>query len=187
MNLPFRLETDLETRICTNPQWQEGAAWGNPRPGHPEGRVAQHIAEVLASVERNASTPDERRDLRLIALLHDTFKYRVDRSKPRIGDNHHAMIARHFAEHYIDDPALLDVIELHDTAYNCWRSAKNSGDWARAEQVAGNVLSRLGAALPLYVRFYRCDNATGDKDSAPLAWFEDYLQKRGVSVPSGAI
>jgi hypothetical protein len=30
------------------------------------------------------------------------------------GENHHAMIARRFAERYVDDPKLLDVIELHD-------------------------------------------------------------------------
>jgi hypothetical protein len=44
-------ETELETRIVSDPEWQEGAAWGQPRPGHPEGVVGAHIEEVLRNVD----------------------------------------------------------------------------------------------------------------------------------------
>ena len=37
MHLPFQLETDLEKQICADPTWQQGAMWGEPRPGHTEG------------------------------------------------------------------------------------------------------------------------------------------------------
>ena len=90
-----------------------------------------HIADVLANVERQATSPEERRALRLIALIHDTFKYRVDQSRPKTGPNHHAAIARAFAERYIDDPALLDIIELHDEAYNSWLAGARNGRWPR--------------------------------------------------------
>ena len=36
------------------PDWREGAAWGDPRPGHPEGSVQAHIEDVLANVDRVA-------------------------------------------------------------------------------------------------------------------------------------
>jgi hypothetical protein len=39
--------------------------------------------------------------LRIIAIIHDTFKYKVDRSKPKEGENHHGMLARRFAEKFI--------------------------------------------------------------------------------------
>jgi hypothetical protein len=183
MQLPFALETDLERRICADPAWQAGAAWGKPRPGHGEGAVVNHIAEVLANVDRQASTPEERAALRLIALIHDSFKYQVKEGQPRIGENHHAMRARHFAERYLTDPDILDVIELHDAAYHCWRLGHHTGDWARARERAEQLLRRLGAAWLLYLRFFRCDNDSPYKEHAPLAWFERFLRQHGYAVP----
>ncbi|SRR5579885_1582552 len=86
MELPFQTETPLEALICANPEWQKGAAWGHSRPGHPEGQVAYHIAEVLENVNRHATSAEERTDLRLIALIPDTFKYRVNPDKPKKRD-----------------------------------------------------------------------------------------------------
>lgn len=183
MQLPFTLETDLERRISADPAWQAGIAWGTPRPGHGEGAVMNHIAEVLANVERQASTPEERAALRLIALIHDSFKYQVVEGQPRTGENHHAMRARRFAERYLDNPAILDVIELHDAAYHCWRLGHHTGDWVRAEERAEHLLRRLGATWPLYLRFFRCDNDSPYKERAPLRWFERLLRQRGYPVP----
>jgi hypothetical protein len=184
MQLPFPLETPLEEMICASEDWQRGAAWGAPRRGHPEGRVADHIAEVLANVERHATSPEERTDLRLIALIHDTFKYRVDPNQPKSGENHHARIARRFAERYLEDRALLEIIELHDEAYNSFEMGERKGRWKDAEDRAIRLARRLGTSLPLYVRFYRCDNETGSKTQAPAAWFEELLQRQGYTVPA---
>ncbi len=184
MEMPFQAETPLEALICADPAWQDGAQWGEPRSGHPEGKVIYHIAEVLANVDRHATSPQERRDLRLIALIHDTFKYRVDRDKPKSGENHHAMIARRFAERFLGDRALLHIIELHDEAYNSWQVGARKGKWDVAEERASRLVARLGEALPLYVRFYRCDNETGSKSAESLRWFETFLQQRGHQVPA---
>jgi hypothetical protein len=186
MQLPFALETPLERRICADPVWQAGAVWGKPRPGHGEGSVVNHVAQVLANVERHATTPTERRALRLVALIHDNFKYQVRPEQPRVGENHHAMLARHFAGRYLDrhaDAAILDVIELHDEAYHCWRLGHHTGDWTRAEARATRLLERLGASWPLYLRFFRCDNDTPYKEQAPVHWFERFLRARGLTVP----
>ena len=67
--LPFQMETELEAKICTDDEWKQGVMWGKPRPGHSEGQVSYHIAEVLANVDRLSRTEDERRALRLIALV----------------------------------------------------------------------------------------------------------------------
>src|SRR6266700_5235887 len=115
--LPFTLETELEKRIAADPAWQEGVLWGIPRTGHLEGAIKYHIADVLANLDRQCLNDEERHFLRLVVLVHDTFKYQVDETRPRIGKNHHAYIARKFAERYVDDPVLLDIIELHDEAY----------------------------------------------------------------------
>ena len=180
MEIPFRLETELEARICADAEWKKGAEWGKPRPGHSEGVVMYHIAEVLANVDHLATTHEERRILRLIALIHDTFKYRVDPSKPKIGANHHAVIARTFAERYIDDLALLEIIELHDEAFNSWRIGASKGRWKEAEERASRLVARLGSSLSLYLRFYRADTATGSKEDDSLIWFGQFLRRIGA-------
>ena len=156
-------------------EWIEGAAWGDPRPGHPEGIVAVHVAEVLGNIDAVATDDEDRRRLRFVALTHDTFKHRVDRDRPRTGENHHAMIARRFAEKYTDDQELLDVIELHDEAYNSWVKGDRGRTWDAAEQRARRLVDRLGDSLGFYVRFYRADNATGSKSRKPLVWFEQLV------------
>jgi hypothetical protein len=124
-------ETALERRIVDDPEWQAGAAWGMPRPGHPEGSVAAHIEELLANIDDQALGALDRERLRFVALVHDTFKHRVDRDQPRTGDNHHAAIARRFAARYTRDAELLELVELHDEAYNAWVNGHAAGTGRR--------------------------------------------------------
>lgn len=169
--LPFDLETDLERQICRDPEWVEGARWGIPRPGHPEGTVLLHIHEVLQNINRIATSPDERASLRLIALVHDTFKYQVDMTMPRSGPNHHAARARAFASRYISADIVLDIIELHDEAYNAWQMGGRKGRWAKAEARGAELLHRLGPNVDLYLRFFTADNLTGNKTPESVDWF----------------
>lgn len=185
MKWPFTLETDLEKKIAEDPEWQKGAVWGKPRYGHLEGPIMYHIADVLRNIDRQCPPPEERRILRLIALIHDTFKNHVDESRPKIGTNHHGYIARKFAERYIHDPALLDIIELHDEAYNSWRLGAYKGRWHHAEERVDHLLQRLGPSLPLYVRFFHADSDTSSKEKAPVLWFEQFLKSRGFEQPPG--
>ena len=131
-----------------------------------------HIEDVLGNIDLLALDRRDRERLRLVALIHDTFKHRVERGKPRTGENHHATIARRFAERFIDDSEVLDVIELHDEAYNSWVKGDRGGDWSAAVSRARNLIDRLGDSLDFYLRFYRADNATGSKNKTPLDWFE---------------
>ncbi len=183
--LPFTLENDLERKIAADPEWQRGVDWGKPRTGHLEGPVKYHIADVLRNIdasEPSQGDPEARRKLRLIALIHDSFKYRVDETRPKIGNNHHAHIARHFAERYITDPEILLIIETHDEAYNIWRLGYYKNRWKHAEERADQLLKHLGPSLPLYVRFFYADSDTESKNPAPVAWFEHYLASRGVAL-----
>ncbi len=165
-------ETELEERIVRDPRWVAGASWGMPRPGHPEGQVGLHIVEVLRNLDRQQLQAGDRVKLRLVALVHDSFKNEVDRTSPRTGDNHHAVIARHFVERFTTDLDVLEVTELHDEAYNAWSAGNRWGDWTRASARARQLIERLGPRLSLYLAFYRADNATGDKLTTPFDWFE---------------
>jgi hypothetical protein len=165
--------TPVERRIISDPRWLRGVAWGEPRDGHPEGAVVLHVVAVLENVERLALDDRDRDRLRFIALVHDSLKADVDPSKPKVGDNDHAVLARRFAEEFTDDAEVLVVIETHDDAYRAWRCGQRAGDPGKSDAAARALIARLGAALPLYLRFYEADNAVPGKSREHRRWFTE--------------
>ena len=171
MELPFSLETDVERAIAADSEWRRGIEWGSPRRGHPEGAVKAHIADVLENVEREATSSDERRRLRLAALVHDAFKFRAPEGSARVGSpGHHGSLAAEFLARFVDDPGLVEVVRWHDEGFAAWMGLRR--DRGRAEARARALAERLGADLPLFLRFFRADNATEGKSPASVAWFE---------------
>jgi hypothetical protein len=170
-------ESDLEKTLIKDPDFTCGAMYGKPRPGHPEGQVIYHIKDVLNNIDQFYENDEDRSELRLIAILHDTFKYKVDQTKPKTGENHHGMIARRFAEKYFTESAvrILELLELHDEAYNSWQKGFRRNDWYGAKKRAMTLINKLeeNDCTDLYLKFYRCDNATGDKSSDNYVWFEN--------------
>jgi hypothetical protein len=173
-------ESAWERLVLSHPEWIEGARQGVPRPGHPEGQIVFHVIEVLKNVDTwcrdNKVAPADREKLRLIAMIHDTFKHKVNRSVPKSGENHHAMIARRFAERIgIKDVEILEVIEHHDDAYNAYNSGLRHGhDESKAVSRLRTLAATLTAKkvrLELYKAFYWCDSNTGSKDQTPYTWF----------------
>lgn len=169
-------ETELERQIMSDKEFIEGALFGYPRPGHPEGQVVSHIREVLDNVEKY-STKENRQVLRLIAIVHDTFKYKVDISQRKIGSNNHAYIAKQFSKKYCSDKIILDIIELHDEAFSAYQNGARDNNWQKAEERARQLLHRLGSSVSLYLTFYKCDNETGDKNQECFVWFEGFIKK----------
>lgn len=166
-------ESLLEKQIMSDPEWIEGASWGMVRENHPEGKIINHIIDILENIDKlNDISIEEYEKLRLLAIIHDTFKYRVDITKPKIGRNNHAVIARIFAEKYIDDRDVLKIIEQHDEAFNAWRKGVDGGDWKKAQQRLNNLVRLLGENIKLYYLFYKCDNKTEGKDQECVRWFE---------------
>lgn len=173
----FEYETNLEWMISQRPAWRLGLTYGKPRPGHPEGMVVYHIAEVLGNVDKFYRDHPNRAKLRLITMIHDNFKYLVDRSLPKDGENHHGMLARRWAERLLTDPEVLDVIETHDEAFNAWCKGNRTGKWEEVEERALRLIKRMGDSIDLYVAFFKCDNYTGDKTIDPFVWFEGIVKK----------
>lgn len=183
LSLPFVPESALERASVADPAWIAGIESAAARRRRPLGAVAEHVAEVLARVDELALDPRDRERLRVVALVHDSFKHRVARGRARTGENHHGMIARSFAEKYVDDPAVLDVIELHESAYNAWLKGERGRDWAAAVARATGLLERLGPSFDLYLRFARADCAAGSRNDAPLDWFERVVEWHRGPLP----
>ena len=49
-------ETELERAVLDDPELREGLAWGQPRPGHPEGSIAAHVIDLLRKIEEDGET-----------------------------------------------------------------------------------------------------------------------------------
>lgn len=166
-------ENEREEKIIEDPEWVEGALWGMARSGHPEGMVLNHIVAVLGNIEKLENLSVKRReDLRLIALIHDTFKNKVDIKKPRVGENNHANIAAHFSEKYTKDRLIYEVIELHDEAFNAWAQGVRNDVWEKAESRLQRLIEIMGNNIDLYYQFYKCDNLLPGKSQEPVEWFE---------------
>ncbi len=166
-------ENGREIAICEDPEFEQGVLYGKKRKGHPEGQVIYHIKEVLENIDKYYKDDDEREELRLIAILHDSFKHKVDQTKPKVGENHHGTIAERFALNYCHNTRVLNVIQQHDEAYNAWQKGGRHNDWFGAEKRAEKLINKLNAfsSLNLYLKFYRCDNETGDKSRDNYEWF----------------
>jgi hypothetical protein len=171
----FTPETELERRLAADPILQEGWEWGKPRSGHPEGTVGAHVADLLETIDRWGETGRRREELRFLALVHDSLKYRVQTWRPRTGENHHAMRARRFAERYTDDERLLATLEQHDRPYNLWRKVRRRG--RLDEQAFSAMLERI-PDLDLFVRFVELDGSTEGKTQEPIRWLQNELAMR---------
>ena len=95
------------------------------------------------------------------------------------------MIARRFAEPLIDDDVVLDVIELHDEAYNAWQCGNRDGRWDKAERRALALVERMGENIALYLAFYRCDNSTEGKLQDCFEWFDDFVKRNEIGASVG--
>ena len=170
-------ETDLERAVLADPVLQEGLAWGKPRHGHPEGSVGAHVEDLLETIERWGETGRRREDLRFMAIVHDSQKYKVQNWRPRTGENHHAMRARRFAERYTDDERVLAAIELHDQPYSLWRKVERRG---RMDEHAFNEMVDRIPDIDLFMRFVELDGSTEGKTHAPIRWLKSELAQRGL-------
>ena len=175
-------ENELERKIISDKLFQEGVFWGEPRWGHPEGKVIFHIREVLDNVDKISEiSASFRADLRITAILHDSFKHLEEQTRPRLNwDKHHAVYARKFAERYIHQKHILDLIELHDEAYYAWHLFKNSNILS-SEQKLSALLERFDEEhKQLYYLFFKSDTYTGDKIIDSVLWFEDRV--KGLNI-----
>ncbi len=173
-------ENELELALLQSEAFTTGLLWGVPRYGHPEGQIYRHIKEVFENIEKLQISPEDRSRLRLITLVHDTFKYKEHKGFPRNWSKHHSILARQFLEPFCNDQVVLDIVELHDEAYYSWRFTHLYHQPKKGAKRLRNLLDRLGNNLQLYYLFFKCDTQTGDKTQAPVHWFEEYIE--GIEI-----
>ena len=175
-------ETPLERKFLQDEDFRRGLIWGVPRYGHPEGTIWRHIIEINRNIDALPVDQATRRKLRTVCWTHDTFKHVEHRGNPRDWSKHHSIYARRFLARYTDDELLLNVVELHDEAYYCWRLAHLYGKLSESQRRLADLRERVGDYWQLYYLFFKCDTCTGDKNPAPLLWFEQHMS--GIEILS---
>ena len=176
----FEPANEREAALTADPELLAGLAWGKPRDAHPEGAVGVHVSELLAQIDRDGDSGERRELLRFVALVHDSFKYRVRNWLPRQGPNHHAARARRFAERYTGDERLLTTIEYHDRPYHLWKGMRKRGE------LKTDAFEEMLERIPdheLFQRFIEVDGASEAKDPEPIRWLRAELEKRGLIEP----
>lgn len=182
----IRPETPFEERLLHLPAIRRGLKWGQPRFGHPEGKVGLHVREVLDNLDRMDLCPDTRALLRIVAIVHDAFKWQEPRTVPRDWNHHHGRLARRFLEPLLDDRLVLDLVEWHDEGWYIWRYLfVEEKPWV-AQHRLDALIRRFGAQIQTYYLFFKADTCTGDKLRSPLEWFEQAIPGLRIVTLPGA-
>ncbi len=170
MNLDFSPETNTEERIINSELFKHAILWGVARPGHPEGNLGTHIKHILDYINKSDQT-EYRKDLRLLALLHDIGKPYTEGTH-----NSHAILSAKLAQIYTSDSTIIHTIELSDKYYGLYKNSlrqKNMND----EKIKSIY---AGADLQLLLRFNYADSA--DRPKTAINWFEDKLFELGLTT-----
>src|SRR3954465_12928260 len=83
---------DVFHAITRDKRYQRNLEWGEVRPGHPEGTIRAHIAELDGNLEQLRAKVSEADYWRLKVLIHthDTFKGEAQPGAPIMSADSHA-------------------------------------------------------------------------------------------------
>jgi len=155
--------------IIDDPRYLKNLDWGEARPGHPEGTVRAHIAELELNLE--ALSPrlndDEYWKLKLLIHTHDSFKAEAKQGVAITHAASHASLARAFLAAHCDDPDLLAMVQYHDEPFALYRQVESKGKYSHER------FDALLAAIQdwnLFLAFNIIDGCTAGKSREPLRW-----------------
>lgn len=155
--------------VVADERYQRNLDWGEARPGHPEGTVRAHIAEI----ERNLDTLAPKLNdadfwkLRLLIHTHDSFKADSKPGVPITDPTSHASLARSFLAEFCTDEDLLAMVQYHDEPFALWRQVESKGKYnqQRMDSLIGNIKD-----WNLFLAFIIIDGCTDGKSREPLRW-----------------
>ncbi len=160
--------TALE-KLRALPLYQQNLGWGHPRQGHPEGSLANHIAQLEANLEKIAGLlrPGEEERLRLLIHVHDICKPQAWEGVDSDHPHNHALLARQLLESLCDDPVVLDITQHHDDGYILYRYFRGRDEMQpRLRQLLATV-----GDVELFLLFFFIDSCTLGKRREPVWWF----------------
>ena len=168
---------DIVERVMADVRYLKNIEYGEPRSGHPEGKIKFHIAELEENLEKLVSrgiSEEEYWKLKFIIHVHDTFKADATPDVPILNPNSHASLARKFAAEFSIEEDLLNMIQLHDVNYALWKqlNATGSYDCDRFQSLLDAIQN-----WDLFLMFLIIDGSTQGKERSKLIWFIEEVMK----------
>jgi hypothetical protein len=161
---------EVVSRVTAEPRYRKNIEYGKPRPGHPEGKVKYHIAELEANLEKLVPriSQDQYWKLQFLIHVHDTFKVDAVPDSPIESPHSHASLARAFASEFTGDADLLAMIQFHDLNFALWKqfAARGSYDSERFSRLLSSIMD-----WDLFLLFLILDGSTQGKDPDKVRWF----------------
>ena len=173
---------DIVAQVMSDPRYLKNIEYGEPRPGHPEGKVKYHIAELEQNLEALRSrgiSGKQYWNLKFLIHIHDTFKAEAVPNSPILHPDSHASLARKFASEFTADTDLLNMVQYHDVNYALWKQFHANGFYDS---------NRLSAMLEtiidwdLFLMFLILDGCTQGKDPKKLRWFITEVRKNKQTI-----
>jgi hypothetical protein len=164
------MEKILE-KLRHDPRYRKNIEYGEPRPGHPEGKVKFHIADLEANLEAlkpRLKSDDDYWKLKFLIHVHDTCKAEAEADVPILHPRSHASLARDFAAEFSTDADLLNMIQFHDENYALWKQFASHGNYNRGRF---DTLLNTIRDWDLFLAFLIIDGCSAGKDPARLVWF----------------
>lgn len=168
---------EIVQQIITDARYVKNIEYGEPRPGHPEGKVKYHIAELEENLEvlrLRGISEGQYWKLKFLIHVHDAFKAEALPNSPILRPNSHASLARKFASEFTDDIDLLNMIQYHDVNFALWKQFSGTGfyDAARFSTLLETIMD-----WDLFLMFLILDGSTKGKDPAKTRWFINEVRK----------
>ena len=164
-------------QVIKDTRYQKNIEYGEPRPGHPEGKVKYHIAEMEENLEtlRSRGISEEQYwKLKFLIHVHDSFKADAIPNSAILSPNSHASLARKFASEFTNDSDLLNIVQYHDVNYALWKQLNAIGSYD-AERFL--TLLEIIVDWDLFLIFIILDGSTKGKDPEKIRWFINEVKK----------
>lgn len=168
---------DILEKIMSDARYLKNIEYGEPRSGHPEGKIKFHIQELEEHLEKLVSrgiSEEQYWKLKFLIHVHDTFKADATPNVPILNPNSHASLAKKFAAEFVDDKDLLNMLQLHDVNYALWQQFHRTGsyDARRLENLLETIQD-----WDLFLMFLILDGSTKGKERSKLVWFIQEVAK----------
>ncbi len=168
---------EIVENVMRDPRYQKNIEFGEPRSGHPEGKVRHHISELAENLEKLSVRGISQKQywkLKFLIHIHDTFKAEATPDAQILSPNSHASLARKFASEFTEDEDLLNMIQFHDVNYALWKQFQATGsyDRERFEQLLDTIQD-----WELFLVFLILDGSTEGKERSKLVWFLQEVAK----------
>lgn len=175
---------EIIEKIMADPRYQNNIEYGEPRPGHPEGKVKQHIADLennLEILKKTGRVPneDDYWKLKFMIHVHDLFKTEAEKNTPTLHPRNHASLARGYASQFTNDADLLNMIQYHDENYTLWKEYQQNGsyDLERFQTLLASIQN-----WDLFLLFIIIDGCTKGKDQRKLGWFIEEVTRQRETI-----